>query len=115
MSEEIKLFCWVKGDKLNHVLVKQSANVTELKSVIQAGKPSFKDIDSSTLELWKFELPLPNLDDESANRIKLEGPPLAPWCEFQTCGTNCLWATFGGKQHPNASLNMQSKFLIRGR
>jgi hypothetical protein len=100
MPKKIELFCWVKGDELNRVFlaeVKQNAKVAQLKSVIQAEKPSFKDVDPEALKLWKFELGLPDLNDESANRIELEGPPLNPWLKISD-----LWV----KQPPDGTLSV---------
>jgi hypothetical protein len=56
MSDEIKLFCWVQGDKLKRVFqvkIKPSDTVAVLQNAILAAKPSFQAIDPDSLELWK--------------------------------------------------------------
>ena len=58
MSEpdEIMLWCWVLGDPPNRaftVSIKPSAPIHNLKIAIQAQKPSFKDIASDALEVYK--------------------------------------------------------------
>ena len=56
MSNEIELWCWVKGDELRRVFpvkIDRSAAVAHLKKAIHAEDPSFKDIGPKSLDLWK--------------------------------------------------------------
>jgi hypothetical protein len=53
MSDEIKLWCWVQGDKVYRVfdiLIKLSDTITTLKRLIWEQKPSLRDIDADILE-----------------------------------------------------------------
>jgi len=56
MSDEIKLLCWVQGDRLDHcfmVRINPSNTIADLKKAIRAEKPSFQQIDPASLQLWK--------------------------------------------------------------
>ena len=55
-SDNIKLWCWILGDKPAQVFsvsIERSASIEYLKEAIQRRKPSFKDITASTLDLYK--------------------------------------------------------------
>ncbi|KAM6504274.1 hypothetical protein JOM56_001217 [Amanita muscaria] len=74
-SDEIKLWCWVLGDeryRVFRVSIKRSATINGLKKAIQGRKPSFKDIAADSIELFKFQLPLENFNEDCAQSIKLE-------------------------------------------
>jgi len=99
-GDDLQLWCWVQGDDLKRIFrvtIKQSDTVTELKRAIQAWKPSFKQVDPEELDLWQFELPLPHLNNDSANRIKLTPPPLEAWREISD-----IWK----EQPPPRTLNV---------
>ena len=56
MSDEIKLLCWVQGNKLDHaflVRINPRNTIADLKEAIHAKKLSFQQIDSASLQLWK--------------------------------------------------------------
>ena len=59
MSDEIKLLCWVQGDRVDRgfvVRIKPSNTIADLKKAIRAKKPSFQQIDADSLQLWKVRL-----------------------------------------------------------
>lgn len=59
MSDKVKLLCWVQNDSFDRVFVvriKPSNTIDDLKEAIQAKKPSFQQIDSDSLQLWKVSL-----------------------------------------------------------
>ncbi|KAK2460014.1 hypothetical protein APHAL10511_008020 [Amanita phalloides] len=60
MSEpdEIRLWCWCP--------------YYDLKIVIQGRKPSFKDIPADSIDLYKFQLPLEDFNEDYAQSINLE-------------------------------------------
>jgi hypothetical protein len=65
MSDEIKLLCWVQGDRVDRgfvVRIKPSNTIADLKEAIRAGKPSFQQIDADSLQLWHtFQSNVPDL------------------------------------------------------
>ncbi|KAF8336080.1 hypothetical protein F5887DRAFT_1285507 [Amanita rubescens] len=87
-SDEIKLWCWVLGDPRNQIFrvsIKRSAAIDDLKAAIHGRKPSFKDIAADSLRVFKFQLPLRNFSEDSAQSIKLEdGQPLEPEMEISS-------------------------------
>ena len=55
-SDEIRLWCWVLGDEYQRVfsvIIKRSARIEDLQTAIQKRKPSFKDVNADTIELYK--------------------------------------------------------------
>ena len=55
-SDEIRLWCWVLGDEYQRVfsvIIKRSARIEDLQTAIQQRKPSFKDVNADTIELYK--------------------------------------------------------------
>ena len=55
-SDNIKLWCWVLGDKPARVFsvsIERSASIEYLKETIQRRKSSIEDITASTLDLYK--------------------------------------------------------------
>ncbi|KAK2467901.1 hypothetical protein APHAL10511_000196 [Amanita phalloides] len=72
---EIRLWCWVLGDPHNRVFavsIKRSASIDDLKIVIQGRKPSFRDIPADSIDLYKFQLPLEDFNEDYAQSINLE-------------------------------------------
>jgi hypothetical protein len=56
MSDEIKLLCWVQGDRFDRGLVvriKPSNTIADLKEAIRVEKPSFQKIDPDSLQLGR--------------------------------------------------------------
>ncbi|KAF8344474.1 hypothetical protein F5887DRAFT_1159528, partial [Amanita rubescens] len=87
-SDEIKLWCWVLGDPRNRIFrvsIKRSAAIDDLKAAIHVRKPSFKDFAVDSLCVFKFQLPLRNFNEDSAQSIKLEdGQLLEPEMEISS-------------------------------
>jgi hypothetical protein len=55
-SDNIKLWCWVLGDKSTRVFsvsIERSASIDYLREIIQRRKSSFEDIAASALDLYK--------------------------------------------------------------
>ena len=55
-SDEIRLWCWVLGDEYQRVfsvIIKRSARIEDLQTAIQKRKPSFKDVNADTIDLYK--------------------------------------------------------------
>ncbi|KIL65071.1 hypothetical protein M378DRAFT_10964 [Amanita muscaria Koide BX008] len=78
MSEpdEIRLWCWVLGDAHTRVFpvdIKRSAPIHFLKRAIHEQKPSFKVISVDSIDLYKFQLPLEDFNEDYAQSINLEG------------------------------------------
>ncbi|KAM6497143.1 hypothetical protein JOM56_007616 [Amanita muscaria] len=74
-SDEIRLWCWVLGDthkRVFSVFIKRSAPIEDLKIAIQGQKPSFKDIPADSIDLYKFQLPLEDFNEDYAQSINLE-------------------------------------------
>ena len=55
-SDEIKLWCWVLGDRCERVfsvIIERSAHIEDLKKAIKGKKLSFKDISADSIDLFK--------------------------------------------------------------
>jgi len=84
MSSTLCLFCYVLGDGPSNIFpvdIEPSKTVAHLRDAIKAQKsPAFKDVDASTLKLWKVSIAVDSSFKERIDTsILVDEESLQPW------------------------------------
>ncbi|KAH9024241.1 hypothetical protein EDB84DRAFT_1616157, partial [Lactarius hengduanensis] len=86
MSTTGKLYCWIYGSDANNIFrvdIVANDTVVDLQEAIKAKKstlPSFRDVDTSNISLWRVSIPFDGNLSKNLEKISLdESAILSPW------------------------------------